>query len=506
MLTKSGWIDLRQPLNSAASWIMNIWGAGLQDAWSPSELFGELDVGAWYDPSDLTSLVQDRNTSNPVVWGAVDQPVAMMLDKRYMGSKTAAQFIASQPNLVPPLSNQAAWEFTGNQDYTWNGDGSVTIRDGTGMRPVDNVPQDVDAWTYGKVTLTENTGVSQDNVLCTISTSVNDLRLGDEGIGTHETVEFGTNRLQPSIFANAGQTVTVTEFEVKALPGYHMYVTASDDARPTLRQTVGGLYYLDPDGIDDYMLTYHLTASGYAPDLMVDYTHVGAWTSATSGRFMYCVSNVLSDALRISANDAMVYLDAGLTNGEFTVGATRVATFDINYGGTSTSRVDGAASGSSATDAVTSATKGFGLFIRQTNIVAGLGDHSFYGGLWIDRDLTTDEAKLAEAFFAERSGVTLINALTGADIATGEPTLDQGALSTFSDLTGADIATGAPIVEATLLGAPHGAIAQRDGSFVVDRSGDYVIVRVVGGVPVDAILDEAGDPLLDEAGDYLTLD
>jgi len=47
--------------------------------WSPSALFTFGEQGAWYDPSDLTTLFQDAAGTTPVT--AVEQPVGLMLDK-----------------------------------------------------------------------------------------------------------------------------------------------------------------------------------------------------------------------------------------------------------------------------------------------------------------------------------------------------------------------------------------------------------------------------------------
>jgi len=46
---------------------------------SPSSLFASGEVGAWYDPSDMSTLYQDSAGTTPVT--AVEQPVGLMLDK-----------------------------------------------------------------------------------------------------------------------------------------------------------------------------------------------------------------------------------------------------------------------------------------------------------------------------------------------------------------------------------------------------------------------------------------
>ena len=52
---------------------------GFGAAFSPAELFANGEPGAWYDPSDLTTLFQDAAGTTPVT--AVEQPVGLMLDK-----------------------------------------------------------------------------------------------------------------------------------------------------------------------------------------------------------------------------------------------------------------------------------------------------------------------------------------------------------------------------------------------------------------------------------------
>lgn len=52
---------------------------GLQNLFNPLNWFAAGEQGAWYDPSDLTTLFQDSAGTTPVT--AVEQPVGLMLDK-----------------------------------------------------------------------------------------------------------------------------------------------------------------------------------------------------------------------------------------------------------------------------------------------------------------------------------------------------------------------------------------------------------------------------------------
>lgn len=83
-----------------------------QNVFSPSNLFATGAKGAWYDPSDLSTMFQDSNGTTPVT--AVEQPVGLILDK----SK------GKGPNLAAGngdfSSGQGAWteSIAGTWDFT----------------------------------------------------------------------------------------------------------------------------------------------------------------------------------------------------------------------------------------------------------------------------------------------------------------------------------------------------------------------------------------------------
>jgi len=51
------------------------------EGFTPSSLFAAGEQGAWYDPSDLTTLFQDSAGTTPVTLSPMEQPVGLMLDK-----------------------------------------------------------------------------------------------------------------------------------------------------------------------------------------------------------------------------------------------------------------------------------------------------------------------------------------------------------------------------------------------------------------------------------------
>jgi hypothetical protein len=91
-------------------------------SFSPSALFAAGEQGAWYDPSDMTTLFQDSSGTTPVT--AVEQTVGRMLDKSGRGNHATQATPSARPvlsarfNLLTKTEsfNDAVWvsgSFTG---------------------------------------------------------------------------------------------------------------------------------------------------------------------------------------------------------------------------------------------------------------------------------------------------------------------------------------------------------------------------------------------------------
>jgi hypothetical protein len=64
--------------------------------WSPAALFAAGEKGAWYDPSDLSSMRQDSNGTVPA---ALDSPVGLLIDKSGSGLDQGQAVAARRPML-----------------------------------------------------------------------------------------------------------------------------------------------------------------------------------------------------------------------------------------------------------------------------------------------------------------------------------------------------------------------------------------------------------------------
>ncbi|OJT01239.1 hypothetical protein [Marinobacter nauticus] len=81
---------------------------------TPLELFTNGEQGAWYDPSDLTTLYQDSAGTTPVT--ADGDPVGLMLDKSGNGNHASQSVAASRP--IYRTDGTLHWlEFDGVDDY-----------------------------------------------------------------------------------------------------------------------------------------------------------------------------------------------------------------------------------------------------------------------------------------------------------------------------------------------------------------------------------------------------
>lgn len=82
--------------------------------WTPLPLFAAGEQGAWYDPSDLSTLFQDAAGTIPVT--AVGDPVGRMLDKSGRGNHAAQSVSAARP--AYQTDGALHWlEFDGVDDF-----------------------------------------------------------------------------------------------------------------------------------------------------------------------------------------------------------------------------------------------------------------------------------------------------------------------------------------------------------------------------------------------------
>ena len=202
---------------------------------SPALLFTSGVAGAWYDPSDYSTLFQDSADTNPVT--AVEQPVGLMLDK--------SQGLALGSELITPVANQ---DFSSDTGY-WTKSATTTIA--SGKASLASVPDG----TYALI----RTGVLTVGKVYTITIDVLDYSTGEvvirDGAVNHpfkSPSSAASNGTKSVTFLASGNavgirtvgitTLSVDNISVKELAGNHAS-QATAASRPVLRARYNSLLY-----------------------------------------------------------------------------------------------------------------------------------------------------------------------------------------------------------------------------------------------------------------------
>ena len=105
---------LSRPISRAISRGISDGLGGSASAWSPTTLFANSENGAWYDPSDLSTLFQDSAGTTPVT--SDGDPVGKILDQSGNGNHLTQTTAAARP--LYKTSGGLHWlDFDGTDDW-----------------------------------------------------------------------------------------------------------------------------------------------------------------------------------------------------------------------------------------------------------------------------------------------------------------------------------------------------------------------------------------------------
>ena len=187
-------------------------------------------TGAWYDPSDLSTMFQDRYGTTPVT--ATGQPVGLMLDKR-LGYALGAQF--SIPGIWIPGGSGISG--SGSTVTLAGASAGAFVGRSLGLTPGLRYRIDYTVSNYSSGGVAVNPGGNFNSPMAR----------ANGAYAAHMVCDPDSNFY---VVADAdGGTLTVTIDAVRQIPGNHAY-QATSAARPIFRD-VGGLRYLEFDGVDD---------------------------------------------------------------------------------------------------------------------------------------------------------------------------------------------------------------------------------------------------------------
>lgn len=232
--------------------------------WTPAEWFLASEQGAWYDPSDFSTMFQDSAGTTPVT--AVEQPVGKIIDKSGRGNHATQSTAASRPVLsarknkllaTTTLATQAVTLTASPNTLSFKGTGTVTLSGASTAGPL------VGTGAGNRVSLTFTP--SAGSVTFTVSGSVTEAQLEDGGAAT-----------------TYQRVTTNTDYD-----------------------TVGFPHYLKFDGVDDSLST-----------ASIDFTATDKMTVVAGARKLSDIAGILAElSANYNSNDGSFYVAAGTDSG-----------------------------------------------------------------------------------------------------------------------------------------------------------------------------------------------
>lgn len=244
-------------------------------------LFGSGEQGAWYDPSDLSTLFQDSAGTTPVT--AVEQPVGRMLDKSGRGNHATQATTTKRPiysrrvNLLPS-NNGSAWAKNTGVSFSVSGVGEV--HPGSNVFKLSyNGSGNVNTYrAYVGGTISASGAQYSTFVYLRADAPVTVRINGNNVAGPNTTVNVTTSWQKFSI-SGTGNGASIVQFLIySALDNndpFEVYLSSSDtrlsiDAHlpyqwvntATDYDTAGFPYYLRFDGVDDAIVTGNIDFTG----------------------------------------------------------------------------------------------------------------------------------------------------------------------------------------------------------------------------------------------------
>lgn len=237
---------------------------GKLGAWSPLSLFASGEQGAWYDPSDLTTMFQDRAGTTPVT--ADGQTVGLILDKS-KGLVLGSELITNgtfDTDATGWTAQNATLSVTGGQ---------LTV---TTVAPGNyGISKQAISTVIGKKYRCDSTAVNSNSLAwiaksdnSTIPFGTNSVRSPIDGVGTGFPITarwwFTGTATTSYIFlcssTTAGNNVVFDNISIKEYDGNH--ATAPSDAARPLKTSTGLSKWINYDAVDDVLNTTFTSSLG----------------------------------------------------------------------------------------------------------------------------------------------------------------------------------------------------------------------------------------------------
>jgi hypothetical protein len=192
---------------------------------SPASLFTSGVVGAWYDPSDYSSLFQDSAGTTAVT--AVEQPVGLMLDK-------SQGLVLGSEQVISPLSTSGVgWSVVSNTFVATSSTATGVVNTTGSLSTAKRYQISFTASALSGGTCF----VQNDSSVAALSK-----RIASAGNYTFILVGSGTAALQFQPYEGTAFSVTISNISVKEIAGNHAS-QATSASRPILRARYNLLTY-----------------------------------------------------------------------------------------------------------------------------------------------------------------------------------------------------------------------------------------------------------------------
>ena len=378
---------------------------------NPASLFAANEQGVWYDPSDLTTMFQDNLGATPVT--AAGQTVGLLLDKS-RGLTLGSEMVINGTFDV----DTSGWTAVATTLFSINGQLSFSSTQVTSSE--------------ARQTLTVMPGRSYE-VRGNLISGTGRFRVSDGGVNNNHLIANSpitgpisikrvftpttTTVVVRMMVENANATTVWDNISVRELPGNHA-TQGTLAARPFLRQTAGGLYYLEFDGTDDFLVTKTITPG---IDKAQVFAGVRKLSDAAQSILYETSSNAstnngaLSGAAPWTAPDSYLTLIRGTTFTQVAAPGFSAPTTNIfaSLGDISASpflrlRINGVQQGQSLSSVGTGNFLAYPLYIgRRDGTTLPFNGHIYSLIVRFGANLDTPTIQQTEAWVAGKTGVTI---------------------------------------------------------------------------------------------------
>jgi hypothetical protein len=380
-----------------------------------NSLFANGEEGAWFDPSDLSTLFQDSAGTTPVT--TVGQPVGLMLDKSQGAPTLGAELLTNGTY----AAGTTGWTEGANATYSVS-DGILTLTNVESRSRLSQFITTVVGRTY-RVVVTgydvgNNNPTSPKIIVGATQYSLTSANLVHVATSTSTEIAIFNNSTLAGLF------FSVDDVTVRELPGNHA-TQATSAARPTY-QTSAGLHWLAFDGVNDGMATGTITPNVDKAQVFAGARKlsdassgqiVGLSTapSTANGSFGVFAPNTFSNVPYWSElkGTTRIYTDTGSFS-SFPAPHTDVLTFIYDIGGTAAAQeLKARVGGANQTLVYDGTSVGTGNFLAYPLYIGSRGTSFYFNGNMyglitrFGANLTDAQIASTESYLATKSGVTL---------------------------------------------------------------------------------------------------